>query len=254
MMGAYYSRLKVLLFEARDPPPTPIDTDTVNTVQHRLQMLMNPIKKHQTGGYGVWMKTWSCTHSCSYVISTERNHMFLQPQNHLVLVFPLGKFECGCCHSTTGLHLAHWSNDDGYMSCDDCRRKKVLSKRQLPQGNFYHVFTILDDINSWKDLVDIHPIFQKDIEYEDVRGMNNPFRKELNEKAAMMATTLGMTYMDGKSTRELYHEMLAKRVLRRFRKNRVKKQRGKLAWVLYMRGQMGRLAALEMAERCYGLK
>lgn len=214
----------------------------------RLQTLADRMHfHHRRDGSGIWMRTWSCIHACTFVLTTEWNHMYLEKRDYM-LMCPRGTFMCGRCHEECAMNEetpAEWYVPDEYLCCSPCA-EAMIAAGEATLSHFDSLFTTLWHVSSPQELEG----WPEYVAYEDVRGVEEPLRAEVVKQGRAVAESLGFTYADGKSIQELVEERLARRVVRRFRRHRVRNMRKRLRWVLYAKGHMGRWGAEAMAERC----
>lgn len=166
-------------------------------------------------GCAVEMSKWHVIHKDDYAIRMEFDYLVSPAVMHnVVLMYPCGTFQCMKC-KREGIHmdsvaLMHYNKDIQGLVCCECRET----------GNIPVYFR---DENV--ATVEQSPY----VTYEDRRPKNEDERKKKAESyyefcEMIAANNNKFIFLDGKSTKDFYREMLGRRVIRRW-KEFVRKRR-----------------------------
>ncbi len=114
-------------------------------------------------------------------------------------ICPMGLCECGKCGAfwiATHIDMMYWDNNLQFIVCDDCSEGAI----PIMMVTTRHISTLRSDPT-------VH------ISFEDVID-----ETEGHTAARQFASVHNLHYFEGKTAMDIYHETLAKRVARRWRR------------------------------------
>lgn len=206
---------------------------------NRMLTMMGYIYAHTSMGHGFQMDCWKATLHKDVAFQLEGVLISTIVYDSVVL-YPAGVFTCSCCGQSRQIdHQSHCfiSHDSGIV-CIHC--KGDLSLRPL---NSVLEFVTVKDLNNaeYIQFVDM----RKDMQSIEAK------EKELKEHMEAMnkRTDLEFVYVDNKKTVDLYHDMLAKRAVLRWKAFVQKKREWKMFRVLYNVVGMDLNAAFVLARQ-----
>ncbi len=141
-------------------------------------------------------------------------------------LYPMGLCECGQCGSLwlSDQHdRMYWDMDRLMIVCHDCRHGR----------NIQTVMMMCMDTSQIRNDASVHINFEEYVDTLSALETAHSFAKQF-------ADDLGMHYFGGKDTTQLYHDMLSKRVLRRWRNMMQKNLQKRVTWVLEKKLNIGR--------------
>jgi hypothetical protein len=152
-------------------------------------------------------------------------------------------YKCGRCHINKQLNeqeRSYFDYNNFYMVCADCNRE--LAPYAAPS---YPVMScrVSDTI-----LIDVANTTVQWIERPVPPKRDENYYKIATKRAKCLADKLGIHYIDGMSTRDLWHRMLAKRVITKFRALVAKRTIEKVAFVLSHCTDMNHDTAISIAS------
>lgn len=195
--------------------------------QERLDELTDRMSAHHFNhGLGVNMSNWRCVSRRRYDVILDGELVGVQ-ENSYIDFYPVGKIECGNCECMKEINehkcaYFHYNND--YMICYDCNQMLKHNIQPAFPPMWCRVFGVAD-FTSY-DKVEIIERFPT--------GKKARKRYELAvRKANNIAARSGKHFMGGMCTIDVWHMLLSKRVLRKFRALVQRRLQEKLAMVLY---------------------
>lgn len=158
---------------------------------------------------------------------------------HNIQIQPIGTCECAQCGCIIHMHSSSKQNPNVFMSSSmtDLYCTHCADKNDVPlQMNIYH--GDLDEMQRHMPSKTIYQLLFKD---------ESSYQKEIIQ----YYSDLGFVYVNNKNAKELYHDMLARRVIRRWKEKVLQKHlfQRNVASVLYSYGGVGLDAALVLSSR-----
>jgi len=187
------------------------------------------------------MTHWVCVKKDEYAIRVQETLVSAFIHNY-VDVYPSGTFECAHC----GKHQivnedkpSYWVRTISGIICTDCKMAHFAEQHQVAPI-FVHADST-DDI-----LLDDHVVVINKRSTEEERAT---MLEQGKARAQLVANANGLTYLENQKTEDIYHQLLAKRVLRAMKSNVETRTRNKLFRVLYRCADLDLNAALVLATR-----
>lgn len=194
----------------------------------RLAELIDRMKTHfYNNDLTVIMKRWDCVRKNRYEVHTEDDVLVCVTNDVTMDFYPSGYFECGGCHKLAPLsheHHAFFNYNRDCMICTSCNNRYKHTMVPAYPLMCARIFgePELDDTEHIRFITVHRPASRAAIQ-----------RKIAIKRAErVVAANPDLHYFDGKSTTELYHDLLARRVVRRFRLFITARLRLKVAWVI----------------------
>jgi hypothetical protein len=200
--------------------------DDIN--QWRIAELMDRITTHHyRHDLTVIMKGWDCVRKPRYEVHVEDGVLIHVPLINMMDFYPSGYFECGSCHNLAPLsheQHAYFNYNREHMICPACNDKIKHSMVPAYPRMCARVFgePELDDSEHIRFITVTRPVKRAEIQRQ--------IAVKRAERIAAANPTLH--YAGGKSTQELYEDVLARRVLCRFRRFMTVRLRAKVAEVI----------------------
>lgn len=132
-------------------------------------------------------------------------------------LFPVGLCECGACGALwlpDQNDRMYWDHEELMIICGECKTGRDVQTVMM-------ISMTTSDIRGDPS---VHINFEEHVDTLSALASAHRF-------AANCADDLGMYYFNGKNSSDLYHDMLAKRVVGRWRKMMDRKLRERLTWV-----------------------
>lgn len=173
------------------------------------------------------MKKWVCVRKSRYEVHTEDGVLVCVEPVVTLDFFPAGYFECGGCQTLSPLshqHHAYFNYNRDCMICPSCNNRYKHTMVPAYPLMCARIFgePELDD-TTHTNIIDVkQPPSRAAIQYK--------IAYKRAERIAAANPTL--YFFDGKSSANLYHDLLARRVIRRFRRFVGIRLRLKVAWVI----------------------
>jgi hypothetical protein len=195
--------------------------------QERMDELMDRIHAHhQLHGYGVNLRGWTCVRKQMYQPFIDGSLVAIELVT-TVDFFPDGSFQCGVCEETCCMTRdmpCYFDYNFQFIVCSTCNA--VMKPRAIPSFPRMCVRVFGDvDINDHDHTSMI-----------DMCKNENRMKHGRNialKQAKRIADGSNMCFFDGKTTKDIWNDILAKRVIRHMKKNVATNLRKKVAYVLY---------------------
>lgn len=196
----------------------------------RLSELMDRLTTHHyRHDYAVNMKGWDCVKRAHYEVHLDNSLLYVSKVRTMDF-YPAGYFECGGCHKFRPLaHDQHafFNYNQEYMICRDCNDKVKHTMVPAYPRMCARIFgePELDASSEYVRMIDL-----------EKTGHRANVQRNITIKRAQRIYDhnpgAGFIFLGGKSTLDLWHDVLARRVVAAFRRNAKRKLREKVAFVI----------------------
>lgn len=216
--------------------------DTIDN-QWLLDELNDRIQTHYyNNGLLVHMTKWACAYISDFVV-VEDGELVGVKRIEYIDFYPVGEFRCGRCrniHKLSYNHHAFFNYNNECMICYHCNNEtRAYADPPYPRVSC----RIIDnqDISSMEDVIIVNPMPPKE---HIIRRRFNRACKQAQTRAKIM----DKQFLDGMCTEDVWHVLLAKRVIRAFRANVVRRTSRKVAYVLSHCTTLGKDTAFDIAK------
>lgn len=184
---------------------------------------------HLVQGNMLHLEKWRMAHALEFGVRIEET--LVSPAYIDVIVFSLmGSFQCGCCKkekvSFSESENVHVHTENKYIICSDCYSMGLSSDAAVEKLSMKYDQCVETYLKVWKDLSYVEFIDRREHKFQEQLAT---YRK-IAEKAAEMNDLI---YLDGKNIQDVRQELLAKRVLRKWKKMVNQHRQSYLFQVLY---------------------
>lgn len=212
--------------------------------QFRINELMDrAMTHHYRHALALKLDGWDCTRRTRYEVYLDKRLLYVDNVT-MIDFFPRGSFECHRCHKDTPMshtQFAYFNYHQDAMICTSCNDRVKHDMVPAFPRMCARVYGETVDLDSYEhvNLIDRTP---------------NEKRTQIQRTIALkraeriVAENPGFIFLDGRCTRDLYHDMLARRVIRRFRQNALNRLREKVAYVIASVTKMNKETALDIAQ------
>lgn len=205
--------------------------------QEVIDALFERIHEHYfLHGLSVNMTHWTCIHRQYFDILIDGELVGIEPVDFTDF-FPVGEYRCGTCSSMCQFNekqFAYFDPDNAFMICCSCYKKTP----RIYQKMWCRVVGI-PQLESVDDVKIIH------------RRLNDQRKQimytKIAKKAQRTAMRLHKHFFDGMCTTDIWHMILAKRVIRAFRRTVLRR---KVAYIIYKCADVNAITAESIAKRC----
>lgn len=154
-------------------------------------------------------------------------------------LYPIGLCECGACGVLwlpDQVDRMYWDDENLMIVCRDC----------IQNRNVQTVMLVSTDTSQIRGDPTVHINVEEHIDTLSALEFGHTF-------ATTFAHDLGMHYFNGKDTRQLYHDILAKRVARRWRMMIHRRRTMQLTHVFECKLGLGRDTCLDLAQKAMNM-
>lgn len=187
---------------------------------------------HMAGGKPIHLQKWKMTRALEYGVRIEET--LVSPAYIEVVTFSaIGTFQCGCCHKDINFedagNVVHVHVEKLHLICQPCYYHEMSQHQNAHCVDRLHM-KFEDNVQLYVDAVEKTPC----IEMVDTRFDNfNEKMEHYRTIAQKVAIANELTYLDGKNINDLRQDLLAKRVLRKWKKMVNCRRQAYLFQVLY---------------------
>lgn len=195
--------------------------------QWRINELMDrAMTHHYRHELAMNLEGWDCTKRSRYEVHLDGKLIYIDKVT-MIDFYPRGSFECKRCHSCADMSHTQHAYFDYNQEAMICTKCNDLVKHDMVPTYPRMCARVFGDMQMSS--------------YEHINFID----RNTNEKRAqiqrnitlkraerIVAQNPGFLFLNGRSTRDIYHDMLARRVLCRFRQNALNRLRDKVAYVI----------------------
>lgn len=200
-----------------------------NVNDWRLSELMNRLTTHHyRHDFAVTMNGWACVKRANYEVHLDGSLLYVTKVRTMDF-YPAGYFECGGCHKFCPLSFdqhAFFNYNQEYMICTKCN--DAVKHTMVPAYPRMCARIFGEPKLDSSEHVNI-------INMEKTGHRANVQRNITVKRAQRIYDNnrgAGFIFLGGKSTLDLWHDILARRVVAAFRHNAKRKLREKVAYVI----------------------
>lgn len=213
--------------------------------QWLLNELTDRIQTHYyEHGFPVQMTKWACVYTTKFEVVDDDALVGVIPVQYIDF-YPMGEYKCGNCHQLrTFNHKEHayFHYDNNFMICGRCNAQlKEHIHPQFPKMSCRVVDN--QEFSSNDDVITIHNTPLKE------RVIRRQF-KHACKRAEAKARRYGKVFLDGLCTIDIWHSILARRVIKAFRSNVTRRTREKVAYVICNCTSLSAVAANDIVNQC----
>lgn len=181
---------------------------------------------HYDHGLSICMRKWVCVKK-QYYDTVLDGELIGVSQVEYMDFYPQGTFECGRCNKTKKINektCAYFHYYNNYMICHECNQH-LKHNITPPYPAMWCRVVGHYDVSSLDDIDVIN-------RFPNPKQSHRHYRVAL-KRSKSIAQRSGKHYIDGMCTTDLWHRLLARRVVRRFRALVAKRMQEKVAYIIY---------------------
>jgi len=211
--------------------------------QERMDELMSRIQAHHhLHGFGVNLQRWDCVRKRMYQPLIDGVLVAVELLTY-VDFHPCGTFQCGMCekaHDMSSVSPCYFDYNFQMIVCSGCNQ--TMKPRAIPAfpRMFARMFGEVE-VDAY-DHVHVTDVCKNENKMKHCRNI-------ALKQAQRIAKGSNMMFLDGKSTLDVWHTMLAKRVIRRMKHLLEVNMRKKVAYVLYKKTHLDASTALQLVHQ-----
>ena len=190
---------------------------------------MSFMASHMVHGYKLHLEKWRMVHALQFGIRIEET--LVSPAYVEVIVFnPMGSFQCGCCKKE-GISFdesedVHVHTDSKCILCAECYAMCLNAHAAVDKFSMRYDESVDTYLDVGKKLACVEFIDRRDQQFQEHMSTYQKF-------AEKVAEVNDLTYLDGKNIQDVRQDLLAKRVVRKWKKMVNQRRQGYLFQVLY---------------------
>lgn len=200
---------------------------------------------HYDHGLSICMDQWICVNKRYYDTVLDGELIGVSQMEYMDF-YPQGTFECGRCYNIKEINEKRWAffhYYNNYMICHECNQH-LKHNIAPPYPAMWCRVIGSHDISSI-DNISIINRYPKQTQAQ--RHYRVAYKRSQN-----IAKKTGKHFIDGMCTTDLWHQMLARRVIRRFRALVAQRTREKVAYIIYHRTNVNKDTATAIASTLIG--
>lgn len=213
--------------------------------QERMNRMMSWIMKHHSHNLSYCMTTWQMVKHKDVGIRLE-GVLISTIEYSYMCMYPKGVYQCGLCEKLRNMdkdHVGLWDASRSCIICQECN-----ATHQIPPHNVMNVYTRLEGISESE-------LQHNDcIEWVDNTPTSDEMTQMHNDRITWLETinknyNSEWVYCMNKNMSDIRQEILAKRVIRRWRQRIVQNIKTKTAQILYNAVGLNIDAAIVLANQ-----
>ena len=219
--------------------------DVTDGSEQRLAELVDRMQVHHYDhGLSICMEKWICVKK-QYYDTVLDGELVGVSQFEYMDFYPQGTFECGRCNQTKVINerqYAYFHYYNNYMICHDCNQH-LKHNITPPYPSMWCRVIGHYEMSSRDDIVILS-------RYPNLSQSRRHYRVAL-ARSKKIADRSGKHFFDGMCTLDLWHRMLAQRVVRRLRALVAKRTQEKVAYIIYHCTHVNKDTAMAIAASAW---